>query len=40
MVTSRVMVSTGKTLVLLNPTSGVSLGKSRSLSILICWKAG
>ena len=39
MVTSRVTVPTRKTLVQPNPTSGVSKGKSHSLSILICWKA-
>ena len=36
MVIGRVMLPMGKTLVPLNPTSGVSEGKSRSLSILIC----
>lgn len=36
MVTSRIMSLTGKTLVLLNRTSGVSKGRSYSLSIVVC----
>ena len=40
MVTDKVMVPTGKTLVSSNPTNGASEGKSCSLSILIYWNAG
>ena len=40
MVTNKVMVPTGKTLVPPKPTNSVSDGRRRSLSILICWNAG
>ena len=40
MVIGRIMVPTGKTLVPPNLIRGVSKGRSRSLSILICWKVG
>ena len=40
MVTDKVMVPRGKTLVPPNPTNGAFEGKSRSLSILICWNVG
>ena len=39
MVTSKVIVPTGKTLVLPNLTSDVSEGRRCSLLILICWNA-
>ena len=37
MVTDKVMVPMGKTLVPSNPINGTSKGKGRSLLILICW---
>ena len=40
MVTSKMMVPTGKTLVPPNPTNGVFKGRRFSLSTLIYWNAG
>ena len=40
MVTGKVIVPIWKTLVPPNPTNGVSEGRKRSLSTLICWNAG
>ena len=40
MVTGKVIVPMGETLVPPNPTNGVSEGRKRSLSTLICWNAG
>ena len=40
MVIGKVMVPTGKTLVPLNPTSGVSEGRRHFLSIFIYWNIG
>ena len=37
MVTGKVVVPTGKTLVPLKPINGASDGRRRSLSILSCW---
>ena len=39
MVSGKVMVLTGRTLVPSKPISDVSDGRRRSLSILICWNA-
>ena len=40
MVMGRVIIQTGQTLSLVNPTNGALMGRSFSLSSFICWYTG